>query len=180
MKNRKVSIIIAMISLTVMLAGCGSAGAGEVLAAGGNEASQVTEDTQSTDTADEVDPVEDYSPEAEVERLKEVNTYMGGLYISEPDNDLQFSIFRNENGDLVFIVTKLEDVYYGIIDETTDAVTEDGRPYTKFTLEDTSFGYHFEADQVDAFMVDEDGAVYKAKELDESAAWDMVLRTLGG
>ncbi|MBR1471179.1 MAG: hypothetical protein IJ600_06005 [Lachnospiraceae bacterium] len=122
---------------------------------------------------------EDYSPAAELERIKEGQTYMGGLYISDPQNDLQMSLFRNtESGDLVVVITKLDALYYGIVDGMEEATTADGRTYSKFTLEGKEFGYYFE--EAGGILVDEDGTVYEAKDLDESAAWDMVLRSLGG
>ncbi len=107
-------------------------------------------------------------------------TYMGGLYISDPENDLMFSLFRNDDGSIVAIVTKLGKLYYGIVGDTPSATLDDGREYTQFAVEDHTFGYNFGDDANDPFVVDEDGKVYTAKNLDESVARDMVVQSLTG
>ncbi len=115
---------------------------------------------------------------AEFETLKDTLVYMGGLYISDSENDLMMCIFKNEGAPIV-VVEKKGDLYYGELN-TEDATLDDGREYTKFTLEDKDFGYHFKLDDEDgdSFLVDENGTVYDAKDMDESLAFDMVLDTL--
>ncbi len=114
----------------------------------------------------------------EFEAIKENLVYMGGLYISDPNNDLMMCIFKND-GLPVAVVEKKGDLYYGEF-TTEDATLEDGREYTKLLLEDKVFGYHFklEDEDADSFMVDEDGTVYDAKDMDESVAYTMVMDTL--
>ena len=107
-------------------------------------------------------------------------TYMGGLYISDPENDLMFSMFRNDDGSVVAIVTKLGKLYYNVVPDMPEARLDDGREYTQFTVEDHTFGYNFGDDANDPFVVDEDGKVYTAKNLDESVARDMVVQSLTG
>ncbi len=107
-------------------------------------------------------------------------TYMGGLYISDPDNDLMFSLFRNDDGSVVAIVTKLGNLYYNVVQDMPSAKLDDGREYTQFTVEDRTFGYNFGDDSNDPFVVDENGKVYAAKALDESAARNMVVKSLTG
>ncbi|MCR5322123.1 MAG: hypothetical protein K6E85_02390 [Lachnospiraceae bacterium] len=107
-------------------------------------------------------------------------TYMGGLYISDPQNDLMFSLFRNDTGDVVAVVNKLGNIYYGILDGLPSAKLDDGREYTEFTLEGHTFGYNFGDETNDPFVVDEDGKVYTGKNVDESVAKDMVVETLTG
>ncbi len=123
--------------------------------------------TESTTAADD----EEIDMEAELQAVQNTLTYMGGLYISDPENDLMLAIFKNENADLLAVVTKLGAKYYGIIPETESKTLDDGRGYTAFTLEDHTFGYYFGND---SFVVDEDGTVYEGKDVDESVARDMV------
>nr|MCR5526229.1 hypothetical protein [Lachnospiraceae bacterium] len=105
--------------------------------------------------------------------------YMGGLYISDPENDLMMSLFRDGDGNPVVIVEKHGEFYYDDLN-TEDGTLEDGREYTKLLIEGKEFGYHFklEDEDTDSFMVDEDGTVYPAKEVDESAAFDMLKNVL--
>ena len=86
----------------------------------------------------------------------------------------------NENLDTVCLVSKLGNFYYEILSGSEQATTADGREYTSITVNDHNFGYAFAEDLNDAFLVDEDGTVYEAKELDESVARNMVRYTLLG
>lgn len=106
--------------------------------------------------------------------------YMGGLYISEPDNDLELALFKS-SGTPIAIVSKGENIYYGEY-ETEDAKTSDGTEYTKITVENKEFGYFFdegygEDSTIGGFLIDEDGTKYDAKPLDESVAMDLVEET---
>ena len=118
------------------------------------------------------------SPEEELEVLKEHLVFMGSLAITDPENDLMMSIFKND-GVPVAIFEKLGNIYYGEF-TTEDATLDDGREYIKIFIDGKEFGYHFKLndDDPDSFLVDEDGTVYPAKEGAESAAFDMVLDTL--
>ncbi len=160
------------------LTGCGSEKASETAAAtetAETEAPAADSSAPAADSADDEDNVDN-----EIELVQASLTYMGGLYISDPENDLMFSIFKNEQGDLVSVVTKLDKLYYGILGDTPSATLDDGREYTQFTVEDHTFGYYFGDETTDSFVVDEDGTVYFGKDLDESVARDMVTRTLSG
>ena len=133
----------------------------------------VSEDN--TETAEVNDASED--PEGEFEKVKENLAYMGGLYISDPKNDLQMALFKNDGLPIV-IITKLGNVWYGEY-TTEDAKLDDGTEYTKILINDSEFGYHFN-DDMTGIMIDEDGKKYDAKELDESVALDMVKKTITG
>ena len=99
--------------------------------------------------------------------------FMGGLYISDPHNDLTFNMYRTSDGDLVTFITKLGDRIYGEF-TTEDATLDDGREYTKLLIDGHEFGYHFALDNEtdDNFLVDDDGTVYFAKDVDEGVAME--------
>ncbi len=101
--------------------------------------------------------------------------HMGGLYISDPENDLMFNMYRTPDGDLVGLVTKQGTHIYGEF-TTSDGTLDDGREYTKMSIEGHEFGYHFalENENDDNFVVDEDGTIYIAKVVDESVAMEMI------
>ncbi len=108
-------------------------------------------------------------------------TYMGGLYISDPENDLMMAIYRSTDGGLKVLITKLGETIYGDL-RTELATLEDGREYTKLTTDGRVFGYHFcvgDDDPTDSILVDEDGTVYPAKDIDESVAEDMLVEAFG-
>lgn len=170
--------MMAGVMALAVLTGCGSEKAPEAAQTG--EAAQ-TETTAVESSEPAVDSnVDEDNVDNEIELVQASLTYMGGLYISDPENDLMFSIFKNEQGDLVSVVTKLDKIYYGILGETPSATLDDGREYTQFTVEDHTFGYFFGDETTDSFVVDEDGTVYFGKDLDESVAREMVTRTLSG
>ncbi len=116
-------------------------------------------------------------PDAEFEQVKKNLVYMGGLYISDPKNDLTFALYKND-GLPIAIITKLGKVWFGEY-ETEDAKLDDGTEYTKILINDSEFGYHFN-DDMTGFLIDEDGKQYDAKELDESVAMDMARENITG
>ena len=170
MKKRLFALLVSGVLSLAMLTACGETNepAAETAAAEKEPAAEAAAEV--TDTA-AADSDEEIDMEAELQAVQDTLTYMGGLYISDPQNDLMFSLFKNENGDLVAVVNKLGAKYYGIIGETEDKTLDDGRQYTAFTVEDHTFGYCFGDD---SFVVDEDGSVYAGKDVDESVARDMV------
>ncbi len=207
-RNAMLIMLTATAITVMSVVGCGKTGTKEVTEEPAAESAEVveeaTEDTQealddASEAVDEVmeeaqdaleeatdgatDALEDAaddlrSPEEELEVLKEQLVYMGGLYISDENNDLMMSIFKND-GLPVVVITKNGEVTYGEF-TTEDATLDDGREYTKLLIQDKEFGYHFhlEDEDGDSFLVDEDGTVYDAKDVDESVAMDMVLQTL--
>ncbi len=186
-KNVIASILVATMISAMAMVGCGSQQAQEVAEQATEQVQEATEAVSEAqeavaDAAEAVsavaEEVEEYDPEAELEAIKETLVYMGGLYISDPENDLMLSLFKND-GLPVAVVTKKGDVYYGEF-TTEDGKLEDGREYVKLLVDNKEFGYHFhlEDGDEDSFLVDEDGTVYPAKDIDESVAYDMVLKTL--
>ncbi len=114
--------------------------------------------------------------EAAVEGATE-HVYMGGLYISEPDNDLMLAMYREPDGDLIGLVTKQGETWVGDF-TTEDAKLEDGTEYSKMLIDGAEFGYHFDVEGDGAVaggkLIDEDKKVYDAKPLDESVALEMI------
>ena len=83
-------------------------------------------------------------------------------------------LVRDQNeGNLIAIVSKLDNLTYGII-ETETKTTDDGVEYTAFTLEDNEYGYIFNDDGTTGTLIDADGTVYDAKVVDDSAAADLI------
>ncbi len=106
--------------------------------------------------------------------------YMGGLYISEPDNDLELALYKS-SGTPIALISKGGNIYYGEF-EAEDAKTSDGAEYIKITVENKEFGYSFdegygEDSTIGGFLIDEDGTKYDAKPLDESVAMELVEET---
>lgn len=107
--------------------------------------------------------------------------FMGGLYISDPENDLMLALYRRD-GDPVAVITKLGNVYQGEF-VTEETKTADGHEYTKITVDGKDFGYFFdegylEDSTIGGLLIDEDGTVYDAKPLDESVAMEDMSKNL--
>ena len=163
MKKKLLAVLIGVMCLGAAVA-CNQAG--EEVA---EETAEVVEEV----TEDEEMP----TAEEEYEAVKATLTYMGGLYISEEDNDLTLVLVRDQNeGNIVAIVSKLDTFTYGII-ETENKTTDDGVEYTAFTLDGNEYGYCFNEDYTTGgILVDSDGTVYEAKFVDESAAQDYIAQ----
>ena len=58
--------------------------------------------------------------------------------------------------------------------------TDDGRTYEKLIGTMGEYGYYFNEDLVSGIIVDSEGNVYDAVELDEAASRELVSKTLGG
>ena len=102
--------------------------------------------------------------------------YMGGLFANDGKSDINLALFKSA-GNPVIIVQEGANIYYGTY-ETEDAKTDDGKEYTKVTVEGKVYGYHFdEDDETSGFVVDQDGVAHRAIILDESVANDMMNET---
>lgn len=180
MKKRVLAGLLA-IGMTAALAACGSDAATQ------EAATEVVEETAEETTEAVEDAAEDVSeeagmdPEAENEAIQATLTYMGGLYVNgNPDDDMELAIFRNEDGDTIFVIYELGAFNYGFY-TTEDATTEDGREYEKVLVDDeTTYGYYFNEDLESGILVGADGTVYDAIALDESVARDLVKTTITG
>ena len=136
------------------------------------------QNTAVTNTVEEEDevPVEDTSKMTDEELAEYLNiSYQGGLYAVDENCDLNIALFKS-SGMPVAVITIGEDLYYGEY-TTEEKTTKDGKKYEAITVEGKTFGYEFNDDKT-GIVVDEDGKAYNAKELDESAAMEMVRRTV--
>ena len=182
MKKKIFAVMTAAVMSMAVLAGCGDVTAEDVQNAANEAAEQLPEEVvdeaeaaaeelgvSANDVADAVNEAAEDAADA-AENL----TYMGGLYISDEENDLTMVLVRDQNeGNLIAIVSKLGNLTYGII-ETETKTTDDGVEYTAFTLEDNEYGYIFNDDGTTGTLIDADGTVYDAKVVDDSAAADLI------
>lgn len=131
---------------------------------------------EETDSAE----VELGDQEAQIQAVQDTLVYMGGLKTpDDAEKSIELAIFRNEQGDLVGIVTEDGTLHYGMF-TTEDGKLEDGREYARMRIEDLVYGYYFNDDLVSGILVDTEGNVYDAGELSEDAAREYVRKTLGG
>lgn len=118
--------------------------------------------------------------EKQIQEVQDTLVYMGGLKTpDDAEKSIELAIFRNEQGDLVGIVTEDGTLHYGMF-TTEDGKLEDGREYARMRIEDLVYGYYFNDDLVSGILVDTEGNVYDAGELSEDAAREYVRKTLGG
>lgn len=112
--------------------------------------------------------------------LEKLNVrYVGGLYARSEVNDMMLALFKSGNNDMdAVIITEGDKLYYGQF-TTEEAKTKDGKDYMRITVENKTYGYHINEDKT-GILVDQDGNVYDAKELDVSVATDMIARTVYG
>ena len=135
-----------------------------------------------TDTipAEAAEDVEGMSADALIEDIQGTLTYMGGLHVNDDsDADMKLAIFKNEDGDLVYIISDKDTIEYGLY-ETEPAVAEDGTEYEQINVtNDLAYGYCFYGDMSEGILVN-DGTVYECRSLDESAGRDLVRMTIVG
>ena len=186
MKKKLFAVMTAAVMSMAVLAGCGDVTAEDVQNAADQVAEQLPEEVvdaaqdaaeelnvSANDVADAVNEAADAAEDA-AENL----TYMGGLYISDENNDLTLVLVRDQNeGNIIAIVSKGDYFSYGIVDVTETKTTDDGTEYTAFTLDGNEYGYIFnENAEEGGILVDTDGTVYEAKFVDESAAKDYIAQ----
>ena len=190
MKKKFFVVMTAAVMSMAVLAGCGDVTEADVQNAVDAVSEQVPDEVKdgvaeaadelgvsANDVADAANEALDAAEDVAADAVEENLTYMGGLYISEEDNDLTLVLVRDQNeGNIVAIVSKLDTFTYGII-ETEDKTTDDGVEYTAFTLEGNEYGYYFNEDYTTGgILVDSDGTVYEAKFVDESVAQDYIAQ----
>ncbi|MBR1670565.1 MAG: hypothetical protein IJ695_07670 [Butyrivibrio sp.] len=147
----------------------------------------------STETAEEVQVTEEapaeaqdeagadeVNPEDEAAAVQATLTFMGGLKTADDaDKAIAVSMFRNEDGDIIYTYEEDGNLDYGMY--TTETVkTEDGTEYAKIEGSIGTYGYYFNEDLVTGIIVDTTGKVYDAVELDEEGARAYVNKTIGG
>ena len=193
MKKKLFAVMTAAVMSMAVLAGCGDVTAEDVQNAADQVAEQLPEEVvdaaqdaaeelnvSANDVADAVNEAADAAEDAAdaAEDAAENLTYMGGLYISDENNDLTLVLVRDQNeGNIIAIVSKGDYFSYGIVDVTETKTTDDGTEYTAFTLDGNEYGYIFnENAEEGGILVDTDGTVYEAKFVDESAAKDYIAQ----
>ena len=185
----------AAISLSAALTACGGAGGTQAPAeapaaqesadpsasqTGAAEAAE-SEEPQAAEEETDLSDQPGMNPTAEFEAVKATLTYMGGLKVKDdPSNDMEFALYRNEDGNLVGLVFEKGRIYYGICDLPEKATLEDGREYEKLKIEEADFGYYFSEDLTSGILVNEEGKVFDAVELPESRADELVKSTITG
>jgi lipopolysaccharide export LptBFGC system permease protein LptF len=147
-------------------------------------ASEATEAvSEAAETAGEVAETageEMMSLEEQIQAVQDTLVFMGGLKTGDDAaKDIEIAMFRNDQGDIIYVYVEDGHLDYGMW-TTEDATTADGKPYSKLTGGEKEYGYYFNEDLVTGIIVDADGTVYDAVELDEKVARDFVSQTLGG
>jgi hypothetical protein len=120
------------------------------------------------------------SLEEQIQAVQDTLVFMGGLKTDDgAAKDIEIAMFRNDQGDIIYIYVEDGHLDYGMW-TAEDATTADGKPYSKLTGGEKEYGYYFNEDLVTGIIVDADGTVYDAVELDETVSRELVSKTLGG
>lgn len=161
---------IVSLSMIAALTACGKAGSAE-------QAADAVQEVAEAAAEEEGMP----NPEEEIKAVQDTLTYMGGLKTKDDAaKSIQVAIFRNDEGDVIYIYAEDGTVHdYGMY-TTEDAKTADGREYAKVVGGTETYGYYFNEDLVTGIIVDQDENVYDAVEVTEDDARAYVAQTLGG
>lgn len=165
---KKLFEVVAVVGVTAILfVGCAGT---ESAAQNNSEATQETEIEESI-----------MDPETLNQSVQDTLTYEGGLYVNgNQDCEMELAIFKNEEGESIYLIYDAGMIEYGIYD-TEDAVAEDGTEYEQINVrDDLTYGYYFSEDMTEGMLVDEDGVVYASLALDERVARDLVRTTIVG
>ena len=139
------------------------------------QAAEVAQETTETAAEDEMP-----NPEEELQAVQDSLVFMGGLKTADDAaKKIELCMFRNDNGDIIYILSDEGTLDYGMW-TTEDAQTADGQTYVKLIGGMSEYGYYFNDDLVTGIIVDPEGNVYDAVELDEAASREYVSKTLGG
>lgn len=163
---------------------------GILVACGKSEEAVATEATEAvSEVAEAVDAAQEDAAgaqeemmnlEEQIQAVQDTLVFMGGLKTGDDAaKDIEIAMFRNDQGDIIYIYVEDGHLDYGMW-TTEDATTTDGKPYSKLTGGEKEYGYYFNEDLVTGIIVDADGTVYDAVELDEKVAREFVSQTLGG
>lgn len=146
------------------------------------EAAEQVADVAQVQAAEQVEAVADEmpDPEEEIQKVQDTLTFMGGLKTADgADKAIDIAMFRNENGDIIYIYEEDGSLDYGMY-TTETTTTDDGKEYAKIEGSIGTYGYYFNEDLVTGIIVDTEGNVFDAVELDEAGAREYVRKTLGG
>ena len=173
---RKVLAGLTVTTIFGILVACGK-NAEEVASEATEAVSEVAETAgEVAETAGE----EMMSLEEQIQAVQDTLVFMGGLKTGDDAaKDIEIAMFRNDQGDIIYVYVEDGHLDYGMW-TTEDATTADGKPYSKLTGGEKEYGYYFNEDLVTGIIVDADGTVYDAVELDEAASRELVSKTLGG
>jgi len=134
----------------------------------------------SDDGLSDSDLADEYDPEVLNQSVQDTLTYMGGLYVNgDPQSDMELAIFRNDDGNIVYIIYELGGYEYGFF-TAQDAKTDGGTAYTQLSVDNKTYGYSFNQDLTGGILINAAGQIYSALALDESVARDMVRATIVG
>ena len=170
-------IVTGLVAATMCLALAACAN-GDIKKEADETAEQVTEVAQETTETAAEDEMP--NPEEELQAVQDSLVFMGGLKTADDAaKKIELCMFRNDNGDIIYILSDEGSLDYGMW-TTEDAQTADGQTYVKLIGGMSEYGYYFNDDLVTGIIVDPEGNVYDAVELDETASREYVSKTLGG
>ena len=170
-------IVTGLVAATMCLA-LAACGNGDIKKEADETAEQVTEVAQETTETAAEDEMP--NPEEELQAVQDSLVFMGGLKTADDAaKKIELCMFRNDNGDIIYILSDEGSLDYGMW-TTEDAQTADGQTYVKLIGGMSEYGYYFNDDLVTGIIVDPEGNVYDAVELDETASREYVSKTLGG
>jgi len=170
-------IVTGLVAATMCLA-LAACGNGDIKKEADETAEQVTEVAQETTETAAEDEMP--NPEEELQAVQDSLVFMGGLKTADDAaKKIELCMFRNDNGDIIYILSDEGSLDYGMW-TTEDAQTADGQTYVKLIGGMSEYGYYFNDDLVTGIIVDPEGNVYDAVELDEAASREYVSKTLGG
>ena len=178
MKNnviRRIVVGIVAATMCLSLAACGNKDVKQEVAETTEEVAEVVEETTETAAEDEMP-----NPEEELQAVQDSLVFMGGLKTADDAaKKIDVCMFRNEQGDIIYIYNDGDIFDYGMF-TTEETKTDDGKTYEKLIGTMGEYGYYFNEDLVSGIIVDSEGNVYDAVELDEAASRELVSKTLGG
>ena len=178
MKNnviRRIVVGIVAATMCLSLAACGNKDVKQEVAETTEEATEVVEETAETAAEDEMP-----NPEEELQAVQDSLVFMGGLKTADDAaKKIDVCMFRNEQGDIIYIYNDGDIFDYGMF-TTEETKTDDGKTYEKLIGTMGEYGYYFNEDLVSGIIVDSEGNVYDAVELDEAASRELASKTLGG
>ena len=178
MKNnviRRIVVGIVAASMCLSLAACGNKDVKQEVAETTEQVAEVVEETAETAAEDEMP-----NPEEELQAVQDSLVFMGGLKTADDAaKKIDVCMFRNEQGDIIYIYNDGDIFDYGMF-TTEETKTDDGKTYEKLIGTMGEYGYYFNEDLVSGIIVDSEGNVYDAVELDEAASRELVSKTLGG
>ena len=167
----KVLAGLTVASIFAVLVACGKSATNASTTNAGETAAEVT------DAAGEEGMM---SLEEQIQAVQDTLTFMGGLKTADgAAKDIDIAMFRNDQGDLIYIYVENGHLDYGMW-TTEETTTADGKTYAKLIGGEKEYGYYFNEDLKTGIIVDSEGTVYDAVELDEGVARAFVNTTLGG